>query len=97
MRGMPSKRAASSWVSPKVRRRLRKAERIHACESSPRRIGFSSDCELNNPAPIAAPSRADFDRYPNDPASLGAVENDNCKKIIYCQHKMRFTQLLALA
>jgi len=59
---MPRRLAASSWVSPSVRRRRRSAERMQAWESSGLRIAFSSDFELNNPAPIAAPKRAAFDR-----------------------------------
>src|SRR5436190_22476142 len=63
---MPRTRAAASWVSPKVRRRRRSADLMHACASSPPRLGFSGDAELNSRAPRAAPARADFDRYAKD-------------------------------
>src|SRR4030081_255559 len=63
--------AASSWVSPSVRRRRRRAERIDACESSGGRIAFSFDLDLNNPAPIDAPKRAAFDRWRKLVASSG--------------------------
>src|SRR6516162_6122562 len=75
MRDMPRTRAASSCVSPKVRRRRLRAERIQAWASSARLIGFSSDRELNKPAPIAAPKRTDFDRYANDPDRFGCWFN----------------------
>jgi hypothetical protein len=35
---------------------------MQAWESSGSRIAFSSELELNKPAPIAAPKRAAFDR-----------------------------------
>jgi hypothetical protein len=59
---MPRRFAASSCVSPKVRRRRRKAERMQAWESSGGRIAFSSELELNKPALTAALRRAAFDR-----------------------------------
>jgi len=70
---MPRTRAAASWVSPNVRRRRRSADLMHACASSPPRVGFSRDPELNSRAPMAAPEREDFDLYSDKRASLEVI------------------------
>src|SRR5438105_11611260 len=70
---MPRTRAAASWVSPSVRRRRRSAERMQACASPVSRVAFTDDPALNSRASMAAPDRADFDRYSGERAPRQAA------------------------